>query len=490
MGFMNKTAATSTGNDTFRLVMDAMPINAMLADPESLVITYMNKTSLETLKSVEQYLPVKADEVVGQCIDVFHKNPAHQRGVLANPSNFPHNAVIPLGPEKLDLFISAIPGANGKIEHILVTWSVVTEQLKVQESADRLRQMVDNMPLNVMAIDKDTFDINYINNTSVQTLKPLEHLLPVKADELMGTCIDVFHKDPSHQRRMLADPSILPHTAKIKLGDETLDLQVSEIKNADGEYDGAMLTWSVITGRERFAAEVSDVTKTVASAATQMQATSESMKGAADNANTMAGAVAASVDQMTASIAEIAGQVTRASEITGSAVSEAERADIMFRSLDEAGQKIGQVVDLITDIAGQTNLLALNATIEAARAGDAGKGFAVVASEVKNLANQTAKATEDISAQIGGIQSATQDAVTTIAGISQIISEINEISTMISAAMEEQSAATQEVASNISGVSASAAQTGTASEEVYDAATSLAKDSDTLTQKIEAFIED
>jgi len=166
--------------------------------------------------------------------------------------------------------------------------------------------------------------------------------------------------------------------------------------------------------------------------------------------------VAASTEQLSGSIQEISKQVAHSSTKASEAVTEAERANDKVQSLDDAAKKIGEVVALITDIADQTNLLALNATIEAARAGEAGKGFAVVASEVKNLANQTAKATEDISTQISGIQDATFDAVHAIEGISGTIGEINSIASTIAAAVEEQGAATQEIARSVRDVTTDA----------------------------------
>jgi methyl-accepting chemotaxis protein len=167
-----------------------------------------------------------------------------------------------------------------------------------------------------------------------------------------------------------------------------------------------------------------------------------------------------------------------------------------------AANKIGEVVALITDIAEQTNLLALNATIEAARAGDAGKGFAVVASEVKNLANQTAKATDEIGAQIAGVQAATQEAVTAIEVIVKTISEIDSISSSIASAVEEQGAATQEIArnveqaaagtqevsSNIGGVSAAANDTGAAATQIRGASAELSRQSETLRTEVEKFL--
>jgi methyl-accepting chemotaxis protein len=214
--------------------------------------------------------------------------------------------------------------------------------------------------------------------------------------------------------------------------------------------------------------------------------------------------VAAATEELAGSIKEIGRQVTQSSEVTAKAVEEANRAKDLMRGLDDAAQKIGKVVALITDIAEQTNLLALNATIEAARAGEAGKGFAVVASEVKNLANQTAKATEEISSQIEGVQGATKSSVTAIESIFGTIGQINQISTTIAAAIEQQTAATaeisrnveqaavgtKEVSTNIVGVTQAAGETGQVSLQVLEAAKSLATQSDSLRTEVDGFLKD
>ncbi|MEQ8585552.1 MAG: methyl-accepting chemotaxis protein [Thalassobaculaceae bacterium] len=212
--------------------------------------------------------------------------------------------------------------------------------------------------------------------------------------------------------------------------------------------------------------------------------------------------VAAASDEMSSTAAEISRQVTLSTEVVGEAGDTASAAADQVARLSESADKIGEVVGLITDIAEQTNLLALNATIEAARAGDAGKGFAVVASEVKNLANQTAKATEEISEQIGSIQGATKDAVTAIQGISKTINEVNEIASAISAAVEEQGAATNEIArnveqaaqgtqdvtTNITKVTEGAGETGQAAGQVLEAAGELSKQAEFLRGEVDNFL--
>ncbi|NYZ17174.1 HAMP domain-containing protein [Azospirillum sp. RWY-5-1] len=212
--------------------------------------------------------------------------------------------------------------------------------------------------------------------------------------------------------------------------------------------------------------------------------------------------VAASAEQMTSSIGEISRRVGEATDVAQRASSRAGETSRSIQVLAEQAKGIGDVVQLINSIASQTNLLALNATIEAARAGEAGKGFAVVAQEVKNLANQTAKATEEISAQIAGMQQATGGAVDAIGEIAAVVDQINEISTTIAAAVEEQDAATREIARNVqqaavgtmeisrtmSGVREMAEGTGSAAKEALSAADGLFRDSEHLSTEVDRFI--
>ncbi|MEG3617194.1 methyl-accepting chemotaxis protein [Magnetovibrio sp. PR-2] len=267
---------------------------------------------------------------------------------------------------------------------------------------------------------------------------------------------------------------------------------------------------------EQFETSVGSVVETVSAAASEVQSSAQSVSGTADQTSSQATNVAAAAEQASAnvqtvasaaeelssSISEISRQVSQSTQIAGTAVAEVEGANDKVQGLAEAANKIGEVVALITDIADQTNLLALNATIEAARAGEAGKGFAVVASEVKNLANQTAKATEEISNQIGGIQGATKDAVTAIGSIGGIINQINEITSAIAAAVEEQGAATseiarnveqassgtQEVSSNISQVTQAASETGSSATQILDAAGELTRQSSQLSGEVHNFL--
>ena len=248
--------------------------------------------------------------------------------------------------------------------------------------------------------------------------------------------------------------------------------------------------------------QMSETSHAMSSTAEQANRQSKAVASAAGDASSNVQTVAAASGQLGSSVQEISRQVAHAATIAGRAVDETKQTDGTVQGLADAAQKIGEVVKLINDIAGQTNLLALNATIEAARAGEAGKGFAVVASEVKSLANQTAKATEDISAQVNAIQSVTKDAVDAIKRIGGTIGEVSSVATSIASAVEEQGAATQEitrntqeaarrtkdVSDNIAGVTASADATGNAAQGVQSAAAALGHQAETLRAQIDAFL--
>jgi methyl-accepting chemotaxis protein len=280
--------------------------------------------------------------------------------------------------------------------------------------------------------------------------------------------------------------------------------------------------------KERRAALVSDLTETfdsaarsvidaVAAAAGTMQASASGLSTVAEQTSQQAAAVetaaheastnvqtvASAAEELSSSIHEISRQVNQASQVSQKAVDQANVTFEIVGGLEAAARRIGEVVSLINDVASQTNLLALNATIEAARAGDAGKGFAVVANEVKNLANQTARATEDISQQIASVQQATEKAVEAIGGITVTIQDINQISTAVAAAVEEQGAATQEIArnveqaavgtetvtDNIKGVSRSASDAGHSAHDVLGAATQLSREAEQMRGLVRSFLE-
>tara|TARA_R110002111_G_scaffold262289_1_gene337809 strand:+ start:93251 stop:95806 length:2556 start_codon:yes stop_codon:yes gene_type:complete len=428
-----------------------------------------------------------------------------------------------IGKGGKEVWISAsynpIKNQAGKLFKVVKYASDITSKKLAEDDMVRVQNMMDTIPINVLLANTD-FEMVYMNPASYKQLKELEHLLPKPVDQLIGASIDIFHKNPEMQRRLLSDPSNLPHRAKIKVGDETLDLLATAIYDKNKKYIGPMVSWSVVTGQVQlandFESEIQGIVSVVTSSATEMQASSKSLSDMADNTARQSQVVAAAseeatrnvetvssaAEELSASISEIARHVQDQSHMTSQAVKEADSTNATIKELGVASTEIGQVVKVITSIAQQTNLLALNATIEAARAGEAGKGFAVVANEVKELARQTARATEEISEKINAIQGSTGIAVTAIGSIGESIRKINEISTTIASAVEEQTAATNEISrnvaeaargtaevtNNISGVSQAATDSGTASGDMLAAAKGLTEESVKLDAAATSFL--
>jgi methyl-accepting chemotaxis protein len=388
--------------------------------------------------------------------------------------------------------------------------------------AYRLGRMVDDMPQAVMLADPATGVISYANAASTQLLQTVQSHISVQADQLIGANVDVFHKNPAHSRAVISDPQRLPWRTKVHLGPETMNLQISAVRNRRGDYVGSMLAWEVITRQvglaDSFEASIGRVVESLGATTGEIEGSagllcstagatmrqSETVTNAAEQASSNVSMVASAAEELAASVHEIGRQMEESARIAASAAAQAKATDATVDSLSVAAEKVAGVVRLISDIAAQTNLLALNATIEAARAGEQGKGFAVVASEVKELANQTARATADISQQIESMKSATGDAVGAIRGIRATIERISEIAVGISSAVEEQSAATAEIARNvqeaargttevtvsIADVNRAAAETGEAAASMQVASSNLASQSGQLRREMVAFLKE
>lgn len=315
-----------------------------------------------------------------------------------------------------------------------------------------------------------------------------------RADEIgeMAEAVQVFKDNMIEADRLRAEQAQSEARAAA--------LRKAEMHKLAGQFEEAV--GEIIETLSSSSTELEAAAKTLTRTAETTQQLSSTVSAASEEASTNVQSVASATEELTSSVTEISRQVQEAAKIAGAAVDQARATNHRVNKLSHAAIRIGDVVELINTIAGQTNLLALNATIEAARAGDAGRGFAVVASEVKALAEQTAKATGEISHQIGDIQAATQASVVAIEEISGTISRISEISSAIASAVEEQGAATQEisrniqqaaqgthqVASNITDVKHGATETGSASSQVLASAQMLSNDSARLQTEVEKFL--
>jgi methyl-accepting chemotaxis protein len=376
------------------------------------------------------------------------------------------------------------------------------EKIAQESTVGRIQSMMDNIPINVMMADKEG-TILYINPRSRQTLKVIEKDLPISVDKIVGHSFDVFHKNPTHQRKLVADDRNLPHKAQIKVGSNTLLLLATAVYDNKKVYLGPMVTWEIITDRLLLVHNVTEASRQLAAASAELNATATQLSSNAERSTSVANStasaseevsqgvrtVATNTEEMSASIKEIARNAAEASSTSATTLRQAQSTNVTITKLGESSQEIGNVIKVISSIAQQTNLLALNATIEAARAGDAGRGFAVVANEVKELAKQTAKATEDITSKITGIQKDSSSAVDAVAAIGQTIEKLNGIAGAIAASVEEQSATTNEVSrvvqesargvlsitDNVKVVSQSASETLTGANQVLSAAKSLSE---------------
>ncbi|MBQ8106071.1 MAG: MCP four helix bundle domain-containing protein [Afipia sp.] len=307
----------------------------------------------------------------------------------------------------------------------------------------------------------------------------------------MADTLQVF-KDALIAKKAADEAAARDADAKIQRG-QRVDAITRDFEKLIGELVGSLSSSST---------ELEAAANTLTTTADSTGKISDSAASASQEVSSNVQSVAVATEEITSSVAEIGRQVQESSRIAADAVRQAQKTDASITELSQAAARIGDVVKLITAVAEQTNLLALNATIEAARAGDAGRGFAVVASEVKALAAQTAKATDEISAQIASMQSATRESVATIKEIGSTINLISEISSSIAAAVEEQGAATQEIARNvqyaaqrsgevagsITEVSRGAGETGAASGQVLSSAQVLSSDSSRLKIEVEKFL--
>ncbi|MBN9684466.1 MULTISPECIES: methyl-accepting chemotaxis protein [unclassified Corallococcus] len=473
----SRRAPTPLGGALNEAVLDAARVNLFVLDAD-LAIVFSNAASSEAIERIGQTAAFRdgSGDVGSDFLAHFEHQLRLEEERLSDPASLPHEAHFAVGPTLLKARIDGISGRSGALTGYVVTWTDVTDQQRADTELARLRAMMENAPTCVMVADLD-LKIVYLNPASRRLLQRVEKHLPVAADRVLGSHIDVFHRDVTYQRKILSNDKNLPVRANIPIGPETADLLVTAVYDGQGRYLGPMVTWELIT--EKLAVqqrekeldatlrgvfqEVMQHSQTLAASSQELSSVSQQMvsnaqETAAQATQVSAGAeqvsrnvqsVASGMEEVNANIREVARNASTAAKVAASAVKLADSTSSVVGKLGTSSQEIGKVIKVITSIAQQTNLLALNATIEAARAGEAGRGFAVVANEVKELARETARATEDIGQKIGTIQGDTEEVVNAILEIGATIGRINELQTSIASSVEEQTATAGEILRNV-----------------------------------------
>jgi PAS domain S-box-containing protein len=446
--------------DTKRLlnVLENLSASVMIADNDRNIV-YINKALTAYLReneaAIQQDLPAfKVAELVGGNIDVFHKDPSHQKRMITAMDGL-FETMIEVGGVKFDLIAQPII-ESGKRLGTVVEWRDAAERLARQDYQAQVVAVGRNQAVISFTPDGIILDANdnlcAAVGYSLSEIVGQHHKMFAPAGVAETPEYAQFWKDLGNGKGLVGEVERVTKT-----GDPLwLNASYSPLLDHHGKVYKVVKFCSDITeivtrrGQRRDAqaqmtSDIGKITEAVSSA--NMQAST--VAGSADQASENVQAMAAGIEELVASVNEINQQVVEASTVSRQAEKEAERTTQTVAGLSEAASEIENVVKLISDIAEQTNLLALNATIEAARAGDAGKGFAVVASEVKSLATQTSKATDEIGHSISKVLASTGEAVDAIKLISDTIMKVNEITTVISSAVEEQSATTSEMSGSM-----------------------------------------
>jgi len=358
----------------FAAMLQNSPINTIRADRESR-ISYVNPAAHRTLQKLQAHLPISVDQLLGQPVEILHAELQRHRSKLQSPAALPHKARVELGSEVLDLLVSPLFDAQQEFLGPMITWEVVTKRVQGQVELERVLSMVQSSPAAILSGDPD-LTIRYMNPAAVALFEAIAGHLPMAVEAMSGNSVTQLTEHPARMELLLRDPNNLPHRWTTQFGPATVEFVMSAIRGQKGEYLGPMLTCEDISRSIQMERQVSE-------AADRQQAYAAEAITAAGAAN---------------------GTVAK---------------------LESSSSEVGRVVKVIANIARQTNLLALNATIEATRVGVVGKGFAVVATEVKELAKESAQASEDISARIEAIQADARHALDAIRGIGELIGRIS-----------------------------------------------------------------
>ena len=560
---------------------------AMMTINRDLVIEYANEATRELMRKNADalralYPGFDPDKLVGTCIDIFHKNPAHQRQLLANPANLPYETDIQVGPLTFHIRVTAIHNLKGEYVGNTLEWADVTELRKKELEVVRLQSAVDGAAANLMICDEN-LDITYVNPAVRRMLAKrqdeLRRIWPnLDVNNLVGQNIDQFHKNPAHQRALLSDPSRLPAKAEIQVGDLEFTVHATMIKGPNGEYMGNMVQWEDITEQKdaerqiqnlidgammgqldqridtsryegfmrnlgdsvnrlmdsvvtpiregtdvlvriadgdltremtgdyagefatlrdavnksvanlrKMVSEIRAAAHNIASASSEIAQGNTDLSQRTEEQASSLEETASSMEELTSTVKQNADNARQANQLATGARDQAEaggevvsRAVTAMGAINQSSKKIADIIGVIDEIAFQTNLLALNAAVEAARAGEQGRGFAVVAGEVRNLAQRSAAAAKEIKTLIKDSVEKVEDGTALVdqtgKALEEIVTSVKKVSDIIAeiaAASQEQSAGIEQVNKAIAQMDEVTQQNAALVEEAAAAAESL-----------------
>jgi methyl-accepting chemotaxis protein len=472
-------------------MVENAPINIMCTDLD-LTIRYQNPASRATLRRLEQYLPVTSDAMIGTSIDVFHKHPEHQRRLLADPKNLPHRAVIQVGPERLDLLVTAMRDDNGKYLGPMVTWDIITEKLRNEE---QVKQHAKEQEVEALRTSR--------------TMKAMRDLIDSVEQGKLRDRIDVSHLEGTHRElceavNRMMDGIAAPLDELTRVLDLVAQGELRHQVQGDYHNDLDLLKQSVngtIAQLSQIALDMRGISGHVANASEEISSGTADLSKRTEQQAASLEETASTMEQMTATVKQNAENARQANQLAMSARSVAEKGGEVVRNavsameeINKSSAKISDIISVIDAIAFQTNLLALNAAVEAARAGEQGRGFAVVASEVRNLAQRSATAAKEIKTLIKDSSSKVEDGSklvqqsgNTLHEIVASVKKVADIVGEISAASQQQSSAIEQVNTSIARMDEFTQQNSALVEQTASAAASMASQGAELISAISIF---